>query len=830
MNERTLITKLTAHPDLPSRRLIGKSMPRKEDDRLLRGDGRFVDDVDLVHQLEMAVARCPFPCARIRSIDISRAQAMIGVKHILVGADVKRLSDPIRVLRPVPGAPALPYYGLAQEIATHEGQAVVSVVATSRAIAEDAIEQIEIDYEPLPHVTDTLEALSTEAPVLHPDPLGSNLLASNIDRSGDADAALDDADVRIDGRFRINRVTAFPMEGRAILAAWRPGARELTVYSSTQVPHLVRKQLAESLRIDESGIRVSALDVGGGFGLKLGIYPEDILACLHSIALRRPVKWIEDRMEFFRASTHGREAVHDYSIGADRDGRFIAMKNIYTTDLGGWNSSFGSAQLSSVVFTGPYKVHDAYVQRRVAVTNKTPIGAYRGYGQPEVNFALEVLIDRLARKLGIDPYELRIMNLLHPLDLPWRTPSGALYDSGDYAHSLRTVAEAVDYKSHRARSKMPRADGKLVGIGFACFIERTGYASARFLANRGSQFGAHESVTLRANRSGTIDLYSGVSTFGQGSATAFAQICAEVLGVNYETIREHMGDTATSPLNTGAFASRTLIAAAGALREAALAVREKTLRIAAHVLETSADNLTIENDRIVVITDMNRSTTLKDVFQRAILGQGIPEGVTPGLEATAYFEPRDAAFSYGAAAAVVAVDPETGEFTVERFVIAHDCGIVVNPMLVEGQVRGALVQGFGAALGEELRYDRETGQLVSGSMLDYFVPTAFDVPPIEMLHTEVPSPVTTFGVRGAGEAGTIPPGAATANALCDALSDFGVEISELPLTPEAVWRAIAAAKRPSSTHAPSHKYSSNNGIEDDKADTSAICGPDVHSA
>jgi carbon-monoxide dehydrogenase large subunit len=774
-------------------RLIGKSLPRKEDDRLLRGDGRFTDDVQLAHQLEMAVGRCPFPHARIKSIDVSRAAQLEGVKHILTGAQVKAMSDPLTVLRPVPGAPALPYYALAQDVATYEGQPVVSVVATSRAIAEDALEYIDIEFEPLPHVSDALDALAAGAPVLHPTVMNSNLMAANENRAGFPEEQMATADAIVEGRMRVGRVSPLPMETRGIVAVWRPGARELAVYASTQTPHLVRKQLAESLRIDEAEIRVSASDVGGGFGQKLGIYPEDVLACLHAMALRRPVKWIEDRMEHFRASTHGRESTHDYRLAAMADGRFVAMTNTYTTDIGGWNSAFGSAQLSSVVFTGPYKVADAAVERRVALTNKTPVGAYRGYGQPEVNFALEVLVDRMARKLNKDPLELRVMNMLRPEDLPWTTPSGAVYDSGDYLKTLHMAAEAVDYAAHRALPKVPREDGRLVGIGLSSFVERTGYASARFLANRGSKFGAHESVTLRANRSGTIDLYTGVSSMGQSSETAFAQLCAEVLGVDYDVIFVHAGDTAASPLNTGSFASRTLIAVAGALREAATPFREKVLRLAAWILETSPEEVVIEGKLVRHSVDPGKSVPLAQVFTRAILGQGIPAEETPGLETTAYFEPCEAAFSFGTAAAVVAVDPETGEFKVERFVIAHDCGVPVNPMVIDGQVRGAVVQAFGAALGEELRYDRETGQLVSGSMLDYFVPMAADVPPIELLHTEVPSPVTTFGIRGVGEVGTIPPGAALANAICDALADYGVELSELPITPESVWRELNRA-------------------------------------
>ena len=774
--------------------LVGASLPRKEDNRLLRGDGLFTDDVQLAHQLEMAVGRCPFPRAALGTIDVAEARALPGVRHILTGADVRAASEPLTVLRPVPGAPTLPYYALAADQAIHEGQPVVSVVATSRAIAEDALELIDIDYEPLPHVTDTLGALADDAPVLHPETLASNLLTSNVDRAGEPESRIAAADVVVEGRFRVNRVSALPMEPRGIVAHWRAGARELEVHASTQTPHLIRQQLAECLPLDEGCIRVIASDVGGGFGMKLGLYPEDVLAVLHAMALRRPVKWIEDRLEFFRASTHAREAVHDVRIGAEADGRIVAITNQYTTDLGAWNSTYGSAQLSSVVFTGPYKVADAAAERRVALTNKTPIGAYRGYGQPEVNFALEVLIDRLARRMKIDPLELRQKNMLRPEDLPWTTPSRAVYDSGDYPRTLEMAAEAVDYDGHRSGRREGRDDERLAGIGFASFVERTGYASARFLAGRGSRFGAHESVTLRANRSGGIDLYTGVSTFGQGSETVFAQICAEIFGIDYEAIHVHAGDSGASPLNTGAFASRTLIAAAGAIREAAEALRGKTLRIAAMVLQSTPDALEVSGRIVRVTDDPGRTVPLTDIFSRAIIGQGIPESEEPGLEATVHFEPSHAAFSFGTAAAVVSVDPGSGEFDVERFVMAHDCGVAVNPPLVDGQVRGGLVQGLGAALAEELRYDDGTGQLVSGSMLDYFAPTMMDVPRIDLLHTEVPSPVTTFGVRGVGEVGTIPPAAAVTNAVCDALSDYGVELSALPLTPERVWQALSEAK------------------------------------
>lgn len=775
-------------------RVLGQSLPRKEDDRLLRGAGLFADDLHPDFLLHMAVARCPYPHARIAHVDVSAALSLPGVHHVLTGPEVVRRTDPIGVLRPVPGSPDLPYFALAIDVATYEGQPVVSVVAETRALAEDALDLIEIDWEPLTHVTETLGALATDAPVLHPGTMADNLMTANTDALGDADAGLEKAETVISGRFHINRVSPLPMECRGVVASWRRGAGLLEVRTSTQTPHLVRKQLAETLRIEEGAVRVSASDVGGAFGQKIGAFPEEFLACLHAMSTGRPVKWIEDRMEHFRAATHARESIHDVALGVDAKGQITGVTNTYVTDIGGWNSPCGSSQLSSVVFCGPYRVRDARVTRKVVLSNKTPVGAYRGYGQPEVNFALEVLIDRLARQLGTDPLDLRRKNMLRPDELPWTVASGAVYDSGDYLRTLDMAAEAVDYAGHRARPRIMRADGRLIGIGLASYVERTGYASGRFLAARGSQFGAHEGVTLRANRSGKVDLYTGVSSFGQGSETAFAQMTAEVLGLSYEAIRVHAGDTASAPLNTGAFASRTVIAASGAIVEAGQAFVAKMLAIAGHVLGRDVATLEVADDVVRVTDDPQTFLSVQEVFNRAILGQGLPDGMAPGLETVAQFEPGAAAFAFGTAAAVVSVDPETGDYTVERFVIAHDCGVPINPLLVEGQIRGAVVQAMGALFGEELRYDPQTGQLTSGSMLDYFVPMAPDVPPIELLHTEVPSTVTTFGVRGVGESGTIPPAAAITNAICDALSEYGVEISQMPVTPERVWSAIAAGR------------------------------------
>jgi carbon-monoxide dehydrogenase large subunit len=773
---------------------IGSAVGRKEDDRLLRGEGRFGDDVEPGHCLHMAVGRCPFPHARIGSIDVSQALALDGVEDVLVGSDVMSGSDPISVLRPVPDAPSLNFYAMATDVAVFEGHPVVSVVAVSRHIAEDAIGLIDVDYEPLPHVIDVESAMDPRSPVLHPDILNSNLLAKNLTGAGDPESKLAESDVVVEERFSINRVSGLPMETRVIVAEWQPGARELTVRHSTQVPHLVRKQLAESLRLDDGAVRVIAADVGGGFGLKLGIYPEDVLACLHAMRTRRPVKWVEDRIEFFRATTHARDSVHTVRIGARSDGEVIAMTDVYAVDLGGYNSPMGSPQLTSVMFTGPYRVSDATTERNVILTNKAPVGAYRGYGQPESCFVREVLIDRLARRLGRDRMDLRAQNMVRPEDMPWQSTSGATYDSGDYAACLRMAADAIGYEEHVRRGRRPREDGRYVGVGLASFVERTGYESSKFLATRSSRFGAHEGVILRANRTGGVDVYNGSSTFGVGSETSFAQVVAEVTGIDFEAIRVHLGDTGATPMNTGGFASRTLIATAGALRHAGEELRGKILRIAAFMLEADPDDVMIAGDVACLRDDPGASVRLADVHDRAIINQGMPPGEEPGLEASAQFEPEGAAYGFGTAAALVSVDPETGDFDVERLVMVHDCGTAVNPVLVDGQVLGGLAQGYGQAVMEELRYDEETGQLVNGTMMDYFMPTAADLPEFELSHTFTPSPVTPFGVRGVGEVGTVPVCATIANAICDALVDFGVEINRLPLTPELVWHELQTAK------------------------------------
>jgi carbon-monoxide dehydrogenase large subunit len=771
---------------------IGERLKRHEDERLLRGLGRFVDDVELPRALHMAVGRCPFARARIVGLDPSRALELDGVAAVLTGADVVRRTEPLTVLRPLPGVPKLPFFAMASDVALWEGQPVVSVVACDRYVAEDALDLIEVEYDVLPHVVDALDALEPDAPQLQ-DVLESNLLVANP-RGPDVDDVVASAELVLGDRFRINRVTGLPMEGRATIASYTPGLKTLDIWSSTQIPHVLRRQLSMCLRVPEADIRVVASDLGGGFGLKLGIYPEDVLASLHSLDLGRPIKWIEDRTEHFRATTHAREATHDAELAATRNGRILALRSVYLVDGGAYNSAFGSPMLSSFMFSGPYKVDDTYTERRVVVTDKVPVGAYRGYGQPESCFVRELLVDRLARATGLDPLDVRRRNMLRPQDLPWRSAGGALYDSGDYPACLELAAERIGYEDVRATQPGLRAESRYRGVGVASFVEMTGYPGSSFLGKHGAGYGGHESVTIRANRSGGVDLYTGVAQMGQSTETAYAQVVATVIGIAPSMVRVHAGDTLGTPYNTGSFASRTLIAGAGAISAAGTEVRAKALRVAAHMLEVDVERLELADGLVRVVNDSEVTLPLADVATNAIFGHRLPEGESPGLEATAYFDPIASAFGYGTAAAAVEVDAESGEFRIEQLVFVHDCGPQVNPTLVEGQLLGGIAQALGAALFEELIYDQSSGQLVNGTMLDYFAPTACDLPPVELDHLETPSPVTPFGIRGIGETGTIPPAAAIANAICDALSPIGVEINRLPMTSEAIWRAIERAK------------------------------------
>lgn len=772
---------------------VGVSVKRKEDDRLLRGAGCFLDDIAEAEALHMVIGRCPYPHARIRRVDARAALEKGAAAAVLLGERVVADTEPITVLRPLPGTASTVFHAMAHSVARYEGEPVVAVAAKDRYAAEDALELVEIDYEPLPHVVDAEAALEPGAPQLHATVRG-NLLVESTLRTGEPEAKLASG-VVVSGTLRINRVSGAPIETRGVVARFLRDSKTFEVWSSTQTPHLLRAQLAHCLRIDESDVRVIAPDVGGAFGLKIGVYAEDIIACLLARQTGHPVKWIEDRTEFFRSCVHAREAIHAIELGATREGDLTALRDSYVIDVGAYNSPLGPPILTNLMLAGPYRLHDAEIRRRVALTNKVPMGAYRGYGQAESNYVREVLIDRLARKLGQDPAAFRRRNLLTPEELPFKNVSGATYDSGDYARALDLALFRVGYEEIRTRQTEWWRRGRHVGAGVSCYVEFTGYPSSAFLGRAGAGFGAYESVTIRMDRAGRAAIYTGVSTFGQGTETTFAQVTASLLGLDPDEITIHRGDSRGTPYSVGGFASRTMIAGAGAIQKAAGAIREKMLRIAAHMLGAPAETLEISSGLARRRDDPSVQVAIKAVSEAAFLGHPLPDGEDPGLEATAYYDPPSSAFGYGAVAAQVEVDPRSGEFELQRYILVHDCGTQVNPMIVEGQIHGGIAQGIAAALFEELVYDPETGQLVNGTMVDYFMPTAADLPPFEVDHLETPSPVTPLGVKGVGEGGTIAAAAAITNAVCDALAPYGVELDRLPVTAELVWRALEDARQ-----------------------------------
>lgn len=774
--------------------LIGKNLPRKEDERLLRGAGRFLDDCDEPNMLHVAIARCPFPHARIRSIETREARTLPGVVAILTGADIVRRTNPITVVRPLPGLLEHAYYAMAETVARFEGEPIAAVAATDRYVAEDALERLVIDYEPLPHVVDAEIATLPGAPILHTD-LGTNVLVDNTNESGDPQAALARSRITASDRFQLGRVLGLPIETRGVVARYDLGSRALDVTSSNQSPHLTRTQLALALRLPEGQIRYRAGFIGGSFGNKLGLYPEDIIVSLFAMDTGRTVKWVEDRLEHFRSCVHGREATHKITLGAAADGTLLVLDDDYLIDVGAYNGPWGPSVLVHVTLPGPYNFTNFRARRRVVATNKVPMGAYRGYGPPESNFIREVLIDRLARRLDLDPADMRRRNLIDKSQMPFTTVAGAQYDSGDYARCLDLALEKIGYAELRERQARGRVNGRYLGIGISCYVEHSGYGAAYVPRNSGRRFGSYEGITVRMDSSGYATVSTGIPNFGQSVETAYAQICAEALGLDPEQVVVTTGDTFGSPHSVGAMGSRGTLAGGGAILTAATSVRSKILRLAAHQLGVSLDSLDMTGGIITTKEDSSIHLPVAEIAEWGILGQGLPQGEEPGLEATSYWRQPAPSFGFGTVIAVVDVDPRTGEFKLLRFLVAHDCGTRLNPKLVEGQVFGGIVQGLGATLMEGIVYDPDTGQMVNGSLVDYMVPTTADLPRFELEHTESPAPASPYGIKGVGESGVIGAAGAVANALSDALAPFGVEINRIPITPESVWRALQAANR-----------------------------------
>ncbi len=758
---------------------VGQRLRRQEDPRLLRGEGRYVADIEPPGTLHVALVRSPHAHARILGIEVTRARMSQGVAAVLTARDLGEHNRPLLNRLPHPALFFYPQYPLARGKVHYLGEPVAVIAAESRYLAEDAADLVEVAYEPLPAVADTGAALRPGAAVVHDDEgAKDNLAASFSQQFGDVEAAFARAHQVVRGRLTIGKCSGVPIECRGIVASVDHLGR-LTIWDATQLPHMVREVLAELLGKHEHEIRVIPPDVGGAFGAKQPFYPEEYLVPYLALRLRRPVKWIEDRREHLLASIHERGQVHEAELAVDAGGKILGVRDRFVADSGAF-CPWGIVVplITSTMIPGAYKVPAYRCEVQVAYTNTCPLAPYRGAGRPQAAYVLERLLDEAARALGIDSAELRFRNFIQPEDFPYATGllgrdgSPVLYDSGNYPGCLEKVLDLVGARGFAAEQEAARREGRLLGLGIAMGIENSGY-------------GPHEGARLRIEPSGRVVIYSGACSQGQGHLTTLAQVAADVLTVPPEQITLVGGDTEGIPYGTGTFASRTAVTAGNAVAAAALRVKEQALRLAAHLLEASPHDLEVDDGAVRVKGATDRKLTLAELAAFAAArspGISFPAGLAIGLEATEYFVPRAPSYPAAAHAAVVEVDPATGEVAILRYAMVDDCGTVINPLIVEGQVLGGFAAGIGNALYEEVLYD-EQGQLLTGSLLDYLIPGATEVPAPRLAHQCTPSPLNPLGVKGVGETATIPVPACINNAVSNALS---VPANETPLTPVKV--------------------------------------------
>jgi carbon-monoxide dehydrogenase large subunit len=684
---------------------------------------------------------------------------------------------------------------LAWPVVRHVGEAIAAVVGDDRYAVEDAAARVRVEYEPLPAAVDALAALRDGAPLVHHTARGNVLLSRRFE-SGDVESALAGAAAVVERTFRTNRQCAAPLEGRGGVADWSDPDGRLTLWSGTQVPHLARHLLAEVLGLPENKVRVVAPDVGGGFGVKAILYPEDIALCVLAGTLGRPVKWVEQRREAMQASAHARDHHYTVRAGFDARGQLLGLDVRAVCNAGAysvfpWTAGI-EALMAGGLLTGPYKLQHYRCQVTAVATHTTPAGPYRGVARPATTFVMERVLDLGARRLGLDPVDVRRVNLIGPADLPYTSPTRLVHDSPSYPVCFDKVVEAIDYGSFRAEQARLRVTGRYVGVGFAVYNELTGLGQAASAGPRMPFRTGHEGATVRLDPSGAVTVLAGVTSQGQGLETTVAQIVAAELAVPLDTVRVVLGDTDATPFGLGAFASRQAVIGGGAAMRAARAVRDKALGIAAHVLEAAVEDLDAADGQVFVRGAPGRALALSEIARIAHLEtHRLPPDVDPGLDATRFYDPIRGTFAAGAQAAIVEVEPETGVIAIRRYVCVEDTGRIINPLIVEGQVHGAIAQGIGGALSEHLVYD-EAGQLLTGTFMEYAIPTATVIPSLETEHVEEPAG-NLAGVRGVGEGGTLGPAAVLANAVADALAPFGVEPDELPLTPARLWTACARA-------------------------------------
>ena len=774
---------------------VGRPLLRREDRRLLTGQGQFIADLVLPRMAHAVLVRSPVAHARIRSVDVARAAASPGTLLALNGADLLRLLPPVpegQISLPSKWTSVIQHKFLnpqqpllAHDKVRHVGEAIAIIVAESRDQAEDAAEQVISDFEELPAVVDPEAALRADSPVVH-DRFQTNLIGAFSVGRGNAEAALAHAPHRLQRRFHHHRYAAVPIECRGVVSAYDPRIDSVTIWSSTQVVHWVRREAAALLGLPEARVRCVALDVGGGFGGKGHVYPEDLLVTFLSRKLGQPVRWIEGRTEHLMSATHSRDQLHDVEVGFDDEGRILAIRDDYIVDCGAWNPiGSGVAYNTAVHLTGPYKIENLAASGRIVVTNKVPNAPYRGAGRPEAAFAMERTIDLVARTLGLESVEVRRRNMIraeempYSVGIPYRDGEPIVYDSGDYPGALQKALDVVGgVEAFRERQQQARSEGRYLGLGIGYYIEGTGV-------------GPFESAFVRIDPTGKIYVSSGAAPQGQGMETIFSQVVADLWKVAPEDVVLSFADTAAIAIGFGTMASRSTVTASAAMQLASGRLRDKVFAIAAHLLECAPADLELRAGGVGVVGVPGAQVSLAKVAQAARPGWEItrPPEVDAGLEEICYWQPETVTWSYAVHVAIVEVDRETGRLGIENYAVAHDCGVVVNPMLVEGQIMGGTVQGLGGILSEAIAYDGN-GQLLSGSLMDYALPIAGDMPAMQIVHQHSPSPLNPLGVKGVGEGGAVAPPAAIANAVCDALAPFGIEVNTTPVRPEQLVRAM----------------------------------------
>ena len=776
--------------------MIGRPLRRQEDPRLVRGKGTYVADLALPGMVHMAVLRSPHAHASIEARDFSEAARMPGVLAVLSAADVASL-EKLPVLNIPPGQRQTSYPILPADKVLYVGQPVAAVVAETRYVAADALERMRVTYAPLPAVTDVDEAMSGDAPRLHegwPD----NLVSRREILTGDPDRMFAAAHTIVEGTFTMPRQAAAPLEGRAACASYDREQDELTVWVSSQAPHQWRTVMAATLGIEENRIVVIVPDVGGGFGVKLHYYPEDVLIALAALRVHRPVTWIETRSEHFASTVHARQQRVRARAAFDERGTLLALESHVRGDVGAHLHTKGPAPIfvTGALLPGPYDVRHYRARIEAIVTNKVPFGAYRAFGQQQCVFVMERLMDTAARRLGLDPAEIRRRNFVAPEAFPYRSAGGYELDSGRYAAGLERALESAGYHSLRQWQKRERANGRLIGIGLACYVEFTGMGPSKMMAAMGNRQGGYETAVVRVDPSGHATVASGIIEIGQGIRSSLAQVAASVLGLSYENVRVVLGHTERRPYSSyGTAGSRGAVVAGGSVLEASRVLKKKLTRIAAHLLEAAEADIEVEDGHYRVRGVPGSGLSLAEIAREAYRGQRLPPGTEPGLEARYVYEPKNWTFSSGVHVAAVEVDRDTGVVSIAGYWISHDCGTVINPLLVDGQIHGGVAQGIGAALREELQYD-EGGQLLSRTFMDYALPVAADIPEPVVTHLETPSPHTPGGVKGMSEGGTVAPPAAIANAVADALTGLGIDASAVdryPLTAPRVFALIRTA-------------------------------------